>query len=211
MDARFTCAAGSPPAAPHVHEGGKMPTELEAKLAVESHDPIRARLIGLRATFLSRVLETNSIYDRPDCQLLDGGCGLRLRGIELLDGEPKPASLTFKGPIQPGPFKKREELELDIADAEGMHGLLAAIGFIEVLRFSKRRESWSYGGCRVDLDELPHLGRFVEIEGPDDDAVNSVRNALGLGDANHITDSYVALLASLSPCDATGPVTIVFE
>ena len=87
-----------------------------------------------------------------------------MRGIELLAGAPQPATLTFKGPLEASAFKKRREIELAVSEADGMRRLLEAIGFVEVLRFQKRRESWRLDNCRVELDEVPRLGRFVEID-----------------------------------------------
>ena len=50
--------------------------------------------------------------------------------------------------------------------------------------------------CRVELDEIPHLGRFVEIEGPSDEVVMKVREKLGLGSLTLIKASYVAMLSA---------------
>ena len=171
-----------------------MPTELEAKFSVGAHEPVRDRLRELGARFVGRVMETNSIHDRPDGQLHKGGCGLRIRGIEMLAGEPQPATLTFKGPVEPSAFKKRREIELPLTDADAMRRLLSAIGLVEVFRFQKDRESWRLDNCRVELDEVPRLGRFVEIEGPSEGEVRSAQKALGLADAKHITRGYVGLL-----------------
>jgi adenylate cyclase, class 2 len=187
-----------------------MPTELEAKFAVENHEPLRQRLVALGARSLGRVIETNSIHDRPDGSFSRSGCGLRVRGLEVLEGEAASDTLTFKGPVQPGPFKQREELELPIAKADAMRRLLEAIGFVEVLRFRKRRASWQWDDCRVELDELPHLGRFVEIEGPGNAAVQAAREALGLAAAAHISRSYVGMLTDLAPPDRPGPATFDF-
>jgi len=171
-----------------------MPTELEAKFAVDAHEPVRERLEALGAAFIGRVLETNTIHDHVDGRLRNGGCGLRVRGIEVLEGETLPATLTFKGPIQPSSFKKREEIEMPLADAESMRRMLEAIGFVEVLRFQKHRESWQLDNCRVELDDLPRVGLFLEIEGPDEHEVQAAQITLGLGDAKHIRRGYVGLL-----------------
>jgi adenylate cyclase class 2 len=187
-----------------------MPTELEGKFAVESHEPVRERLTQLGARLIGRVVETNTFYDRPDGMLRRGGSGLRVREIETLAGEPQPPTLTFKGPVQAGPFKKREEIELPLTDAEAMRRLLEAIGFVEVLRFRKRRESWRLDDCRVELDELPRLGLFVEIEGPSESAVQATRNALGLSAARHLARGYAELLAELRPGGVGGTTMIDF-
>ena len=81
------------------------------------------------------------------------------------------------------------------SDAEVMEQILLRIGFVRVLRFEKRRETWTLEGCEVALDELPRLGRFVEIEGPSDAAVMQVRQKLGLEEAPLLTSSYVGMLS----------------
>jgi adenylate cyclase class 2 len=46
----------------------------------------------------------------------------------------------------------------------------------------------------VELDELPYLGSFVEVEGPDEATVLAVREQLGLSDRPIVKSSYIALL-----------------
>jgi adenylate cyclase class 2 len=71
---------------------------------------------------------------------------------------------------------------------------LAAIGYKKTLVFQKKREAWHYGGCEVALDELPFLGRFVEIEGPGARKIAAVQKKLGLEDLPHIHQSYAVLM-----------------
>jgi hypothetical protein len=49
-------------------------------------------------------------------------------------------------------------------------------------------------GCEVELDILPRLGTFVEIEGPRDEIVLKVREQLQLTDRPLVRASYVAML-----------------
>ena len=69
-----------------------------------------------------------------------------------------------------------------------------ALGLRAELTFEKRRESWKLGDCKVELDELPVLGKFVEVEGPSGEAVEAVRAQLRVADHPHISDSYIAML-----------------
>jgi len=179
-----------------------MPRETEAKLRVASHDPVRERLVAAGAEFIERVMERNQILDRPDGSLRGRGCGLRVRSVEPVEGGPSRATMTFKGPRASGAFKSREELETDVGDAEVALALLQQIGFIVILSYEKRRESWRLGSCRVELDRPPMIGRYVEIEGPDEAAIQSVRETLGLGSAEVEGASYVRLL--LRACNERG-------
>jgi len=179
-----------------------MPQETEAKLRVESHEPIRERLRALRAAPLGRVLETNRILDRGDGSLSRKGRGLRLRStVDDETGECR-ATLTLKGPVAPGPFKSREELEVQISDVDTAARMLEGLGFVPILTYQKRRESWLLGECRIELDEPPHIGLFVEIEGPSEQAIRAVQTALELGEAEHVRASYVRMLAEY--CDQHG-------
>ena len=171
-----------------------MPTELEAKLRVDSLDPVRERLHSLGATLIEKVLETNLIFDRADGTLRAAGCGLRIRTTVAEGSGDRRTILTFKGKTVPGPFKRREEIEMDVSDETAAATMLERLGFVVILRYQKRRESWSYESCRIELDEPPHLGSFVEIEGPDEQTIRSVQDKLGLGDVPHTRASYVRML-----------------
>ena len=172
-----------------------MPVEREAKMQVADHERVRARLAELGAQRRSLVLEVNSFYDTEDRRLLAAGEGLRIRRVQTLDGPKQPDRVTFKGKRQPGILKTREELEIEVSDAAAMQQVFERIGFSRVLRFEKRREIHELDGCEVALDELPRLGKFVEIEGPTEAAVMAVREKMGLSEAPLITASYVAMLS----------------
>jgi len=173
-----------------------MPIELEAKFRVDSHEPVRKRLRAMGAEPLGAVIETNVILDSADGSLRRRGSGLRVRSATPCEGGASKATLTYKGPTTASAFKSREEIETEIGDADASVRILVALGFVPVLRYEKRRESWRYGGCRIELDVPPHIGLFIEIEGPTEDAIRLVRDALGLSDATHVRESYVRMLTA---------------
>ena len=179
-----------------------MPIETELKLRVESHEPVRARLKDVGAIFVENVVETNRVYDRPDGALRRRRCGLRLRSVALLGGTGSRATLTYKGPRFEMALKSREELEVGVGDAETTARILEQLGFVPMLCFQKRRESWRLGGCRVELDEPPRIGLFVEIEGPHEEAIRAVQWRLGLQKLRPVPTSYVGML--IAYCDANG-------
>jgi len=179
-----------------------MSLEIEAKFRVASHDEVRRRLRAAGADPLGAVVETNAVFDRAGESLRAAGCGLRLRSTVRQDGTAGTATLTFKGPQRRGPLKSREEFEVHLDDTAAMERILCGCGFATVLWYEKRRESWRLDFCRIELDEPPHLGLFVEIEGPSEAAISDVQRRLGLGHIEHERRSYVHMLSEY--CRAQG-------
>src|SRR5687768_3995745 len=159
-----------------------MPVEIEAKMAVPDLDVVRARLRELGAQRAGRNLETNTFFDTEDRSLLAADEGLRLRRNLNVDTHADEHVITYKGPRQHGLLKSRDEVEVTVGSSEDASQLLERLGFVRMLSFEKRRESWKLGGCKVELDELPYIGSFVEVEGPGEQPVLAVREQLGLGD-----------------------------
>jgi len=171
-----------------------MALEIEGKFRLSDPVAFRERLAAAGAEAAGKVLEHNTYFDTPDGRLRAGDCGLRVRVIQG-PGAPPRAVLTYKGPRRPGELKVREEAETPVDSAQAVEAILTALGFSAKVRFQKRRESFRLGGARVELDELPELGFFVEIEAEEERTVQQVRRALGLGDAPAITASYVQMVA----------------
>ena len=176
--------------------------EIETKLKVESHEPIRDRLKAAGAGFISHVLERNFIFDRSDGSLRASGCGLRVRETRPLNGAQGAALLTFKGPYRSGEYKSRSEINIAVDSGIRTCEMLAELEFKEIMFFEKRRETWKLDATEVDLDELPLLGTFVEIEGPDEKVIHQVQQRIGLSEHRHIEASYLSLLSDF--CRRTG-------
>lgn len=185
--------------------------ELECKLAVDSHEPVRDALRSAKAAYVSRVREVNRLFDRADGSLRAAGCGLRVRRVTVLDGDGPGGSVTFKGPVQKGAYKLREEIETPVDDPEAMERLLTALGFTVRVAFEKLRETWRLGGCSVELDELPKIGEFVEIEGPDDASIKRVIGQLQLEEAVQIRENYVTLVARTGTAGPDGCISLQFD
>jgi adenylate cyclase, class 2 len=171
-----------------------MPIEIEAKMKVADHASLRNALKEVGATKLGKFLEINTFFDTEDRSLLAADRGLRIRQNRNLSAGSEQFILTLKGPRLHGQLKSREETEVAIGDIKSMTSILEQLGFRVVLSFEKKRESWTLGSCHVELDELPHLGAYVEIEGPGEEKVMKVREQLGLSDRPLVKASYIALL-----------------
>lgn len=210
-----------------------MATEIEAKFRIPAPDPVRQRLRALGAQPAGRVHERNRIFDTPERLLLRSDCGLRIRECRPLPpaapgpdvrpaapGAPvPPAELTYKGPrAAPAPgtagdagLKSREELATAVDDPAALVGILERLGYRAVIEYEKRREMYRLAGCEIALDELPRLGWWLEIEGPDAAAVEAARGQLGLATAPAVAETYVEMAAAHGEADAAGGRRLRFE
>lgn len=172
-----------------------MSLEIEAKMRLTDRAAVVSELETLGAERGTVIVEQNTYFDTDNHELKSTDQGLRIR-VERVEGESPKATITHKGPRAHGQLKSRTETEVAVDDARAAAELLAALGYLPLLTFEKRRERWWLAGCHIDLDTLPHLGEFVEIEGPSEEAVIHVREQLGLAEAPMIRASYLAMLLS---------------
>jgi len=170
-----------------------MCTEIEAKLKVDSLRQVERKLDELGAEFLAEQLQTDYHFDDINTTLTKTDRCLRLR--RQIIGNNERFFLTYKGAKEKSNFKKRQEIEIEIKDADSARKLLSALGYEKVLVIEKKRQVWRLGDCEVALDQLPLLGDFVEVEGPDDDKIADAQRSLGLADLPHITEGYASLVA----------------
>jgi adenylate cyclase class 2 len=163
------------------------PRETEVKLRLESPDAARERLRGLGAVLVrERHFEENVLFDDKGGSLRGGGTVLRLRQTSY------GGILTFKGPGEvEGGIKSREERETAVEAPDQVRAILRNLGYKPVFRYQKYRESWSYRGQEVLVDETP-IGAFLEIEG-DPEGIAAVARELGYSPADYVAESYVGL------------------
>lgn len=169
-----------------------MHTEIEAKLKVDSLQEVERKLSEVGAEFLGERFQTDMYFDSADGSLKSGDRALRIR--RQIAGQNEKAFLTYKGSKEKDDFKKRQEIEIEIGDADSAEELLSALGYEKALVFEKKRRVWHLDDCVVSLDELPLLGSFVEIEGPDGRSIADVRKRLELSDVPNIIETYACLI-----------------
>ncbi len=183
-----------------------MPHEIEMKFKVPSLAAMARRLRACGAKYLSTVIQDDTYFDTPSRKLLRAGCGLRLRTVRLLrrgtGRVDAGALLTYKGPARKrAKAKIRLEHQSRVEDPLAIAEVLTGCGMPAAVRLQKRRASYRLARCLVELDELPMLGTFVEIEGPSEAAVQSARRKLEL-DSRPIRSHYVRL--ALTACGRAG-------
>jgi adenylate cyclase, class 2 len=160
--------------------------EREVKLSFPSADDARAAIVAAGASPLrSRRLQEDALCDTADESLRRRGCALRVRT------EAGHSLVTFKGPVQPGVMKVREEHETVIGDGEVLMKVFEALALRVWFRSQKYREEFSSADLTITIDETP-VGTFVELEGGED-AILTMAGALGRTPADFILDSYYRL------------------
>jgi len=164
----------------------------------------------------SKVHEENVIFDTPQGGLAKHGQLLRIRTetAELPGKSKKKATkqrvvLTFKRPptepaaggsetAPPGPYKVREEIELEVADAGNLSRIFEGLGMSGWFRYEKYRttfrlpagKAWAQG-LLIELDETP-IGTFVELEGPAE-AIDRAAGQLGFSKRDYVLKNYLRL------------------
>lgn len=162
--------------------------EREVKLRFDNPEQARAAIAAAGATPLrSRRLQEDVLLDTADELLRRRRCVLRIRT------EAGKSLLTFKGPVQPGAVKIRDEYETVVGDGEVLRHVLEELGLHVWFRYEKYREEYASEDVILALDETP-VGTFVEIEGSEP-GIHSMTRALGRSAADFILDSYRGLFA----------------
>ncbi|MEM9365088.1 MAG: class IV adenylate cyclase [Planctomycetota bacterium] len=153
--------------------------EIELKFAVENHVKVQARLSEVGAIETKQQNHVDTYFNHPCRDFAETTEALRVR---VVDGVPK---VTYKGSKLQGTgdaaaVKARLELEFDLhasdRNGEKMQTLLRHIGFVSVGQVKKRRRIFQWPGSSSDnsdamdfptevtLDEVEHLGTYIEIE-----------------------------------------------
>jgi adenylate cyclase class 2 len=202
-----------------------MAHETEIKLRIEDAAGFRKKLKKLGARPVpggtGRVHEWNVIFDTPEGGLAKHGQLLRIR-TESLHGRARKAKgsavgravLTFKRPAMPAGIqpsregrivkavrhKVREEIELEVADAENLTKIFEGLGMRGWFRYEKYRTTFALPAATrwaqdllIELDETP-MGTFVELEGPAE-AIDRAARELGYSPRDYVLKNYLALYA----------------
>ncbi len=169
-----------------------MAVEIEAKLKVRSHEPVRRKLSSLGAELIAEQTQNDCYFDNAESVFARTDKCLRLRREKA--GRNEKIILTYKGAKEQKKFKTRCEIQSEVADGNAVEKLLCELGYQKALVIRKKRQLWHFSRCEVALDYLRELGRFVEIEGPNERVIANAQKKLGLSDLPNIKESYAHLI-----------------
>ncbi len=144
--------------------------EVEAKVYIINENEfthLRAVLLSKDFKALIEHQETDFYYNSPvrDFKQTDEALRIRKTKINGINNDEN-LEITWKGPKLDPKLKTREELTVTIKDTSvlALRQFLSVLGFFDVLKVKKRRESFKKGNVIVSLDRVEKLGLFMEVE-----------------------------------------------
>lgn len=170
--------------------------EVEIKLPLKDQEGARNKIKKLGANLIGAEKQIDIYYNAPHRDLAETDEALRIRFG-------KDASLTYKGPKLDKMSKTREEIVVPIADADQTSAILKVIGFDEIAKITKHRETYQLDDFIITIDYLFDLGTFMEIEtavpeGEEyrsaQDRVFDLLSRLGLRKEDTVRESYLELI-----------------
>jgi len=152
-----------------------MQTEIEAKFLHVDHEAMRAclRKLGARCEQQNRLMRRKT-YDFPDGRLRK-----EQNGWARVRDEGNKVTMSYKQ-LNDRSFQGTKEVTTTIDSFEAGDELFKALGLGQTSYQETKRESWTLNGCEIELDEWPWTDTYLEIEGPNEDAVRAIAADLGL-------------------------------
>ena len=148
----------------------------------------------LGAKQIGVICECNHILDLDGRPLKKNGCMLRVR--ENLNCS-APSVITFKGPAEEPIVKGvkiREEIEAPLQSPQAVIRLLSSLGFGVVCTYAKERAVHELFGVMVQIDKIPELGCFVEIECSEEKKIKNIIKICRLERFERIKESYADMM-----------------
>ena len=164
--------------------------ELEVKFAVRSVEDVLPRIYSLEAACEQQTqFESNIRWDDPEGTLTNNHQVLRLRN------NGGTAVLTYKAENKNDKrLADREEIETVVTNYENTRLILERLGYQVVFIYDKFRSIYRLNDTGIFADHTP-IGDFIEIEGPDEEAIRRSAELLGLDWEERIERGYRALFA----------------
>lgn len=164
-----------------------MQQEIEATFLDVAHEVLRQKLKDSGGTCAQPMyLMKRAIYDYADLRLDKKAAWIRVRQ------EADRTTMGFKQ-RQSETLEGMREIEFTVDDYTKACQFLEAIGLAPKATQESKRETWRLDDCEVMLDEWPWIPTFVEVEGPNEQAVRAVAQKLGLDYDTAMFDSNDAI------------------
>ncbi len=140
--------------------------EVELKFRIETSRPIEVELQQSGAVEVDVVSHVDRYFNHPSRDFRSTDEAFRIRSIGEVN------CVTYKGAVQGTVAKTRHEIEVEFAEgaveAQKLFEMVQLLGFRFVREVRKTRRSYTLSKNRFDfvlaVDDVPGLGRFLEIE-----------------------------------------------
>lgn len=148
-----------------------MKTEFEVKFVNVNHDNMRIKLnnVGAKLTQPMRLMR-RAIIENELLKSRDAFLRVRDEGDKITLTYKQFSNLSIDG---------AKEHEIVVSDFQETVDLLAAAGLPHRSIQESKRETWTFDGAEIVLDEWPWLNPYIEIEAENEEAVKKASNALG--------------------------------
>ena len=136
--------------------------EVEVKAKINSFDEMRKKLDEINAVKVKTERQEDRYFNSPVKDFAQTDEALRIR--ETKSDEKHNLFITYKGPKIDAKSKTREEVEMEIEDADKCSKIFENLGFNEVRTVIKDREYYKYENYEISLDNVHGLEPYMEIE-----------------------------------------------
>ena len=143
-----------------------MVLEIEVKASCDDLNRVEEHLRKMGAHFVREVQETDLYFDHPsrDFEKTDEALRIRISRTETGTTPIKKSFITYKGQKIDSHSKTREEIEIELCDADPATQLLIRLGFQPKGDVKKVRTVYTLGEFTICLDDVKNVGIFVEVE-----------------------------------------------
>ncbi len=136
--------------------------EVEVKARVTDFKDIEDKLILMNAQMMGSEHQVDVYFNAPHRDFTRTDEALRIRKVTRSEGSE--TILTYKGAKLDESSKTREEIEVNLSDADNTALILDRLGFKPVQPVEKKRITYIINEFNVTLDTVYRVGNFVEIE-----------------------------------------------
>lgn len=162
--------------------------EVEIKAEVKIRE-MEKRIRELGARFIKKERQEDIYFRHPCRDFKARDEALRVR---MVDGE---YIFTYKGARQDAETKTRPEIETKVGEA--ILDILRILGFSEVRKVVKQRDTYNWNRLKIYLDRVKGLGEFLEVEGKDwqdKEKIFALLESLSIPPERLIRKSYLEML-----------------
>ena len=162
--------------------------ELELKAVVPDPNALVARLrsFGAREEFSGRLIDRR--FDYADSTLLSRDEVIRVREYRGASDEIQ-TSLEWKGPeSHASGYKQREEIGVQIGDAETLIAILTRLGLKQVRTIERDIKQYRLDGAVVRMEHYEQMDDLVEVEGEGPDIERAI-SQMGIARDQFTADS----------------------